>query len=320
MKAFPTVVGEPVTGPDGHFLPPVLMDGLVPSESALAAIQSHPRFERALRIFGAGTVTHYKGNRLVHALMSDRARMLTASFVLHFHFESRPGDPLSGLTIARMRRVCSQLKICSPGRVEAMMMLMRFFGHLESAPDLEDRRLRRLTPTEHFLDWNRKRLAYMFEAIAEFMPEGAEAIARSSCPDFIASVTSHIARAHLAGFFYVDHTPDLRLFFERSAGLVVLSSLCMSAPPEAVFPPRAPIRVSLSELSRSFGVSRAHVRRLIQDAAQQGLMERSADGETIRILPRLDAAMRRATAMSFLYHADCVRLALADIAGKSAVA
>jgi DNA-binding IclR family transcriptional regulator len=101
---------------------------------------------------------------------------------------------------------------------------------------------------------------------------------------------------------------------------VILSSLCMSAPPEAVFPPRAPIRVSLSELSRSFGVSRAHVRRLIQDAARQGLMERGADGETIRILPRLDAAMRRATAMSFLYHADCVRRALADVARNSAVA
>jgi hypothetical protein len=296
----------------GPSLPPVLFDELIPSECALVAVQAHPRFEAALRAYGIGTVTHYKGNRLFHAVMNDRARMLVASFVLHFHFESRPGDPLSGLTIARMRRVCSELKICSPGRVEALMMLMRFFGHLDSAPDQEDRRLRRLTPTEQLLDWNRKRLAYNFEAIAEIAPEGVEALARLSSADFVASVTSHIARAHLAGFFYVDHVPALRPFLERSAGLVILSSLCMSAPPEAVFPPRQPIRISFSALARNFGVSRPHIRRLIQDAAELGLMKRGADGETVQILAPLDAAMRRATAMAFLYHLHCVRLALAE--------
>ena len=49
-------------------------------------------------------------------------------------------------------------------------------------------------------------------------------------------------------------------------------------------------------------------------------MDRGLDGETVRILPRLAAASRRATAMIFLYHTHVVRLALAGDAQDSAVA
>jgi hypothetical protein len=38
------------------------------------------------------------------------------------------------------------------------------------------------------------------------------------------------------------------------------------------------------------------------------------------LAPRLDAAIRRATAMSFLYHGHWVQLALADMERKRAVA
>jgi AraC-like DNA-binding protein len=287
-----------------------LIEGTVPSETALAAVEAHPGFDQAAASVAAGSVAGYRGNRLVNAVMTDRARLLMAMWILYFHFSSRRGDPSSGLTLARVRRACTDLDVCSRQRVEAMIVLMRFFGHLAVAPHPEDRLLHRLVPTDRLLEWNRWRLANSFEALAKVMPEGLEALSRLETPGFIESVSCHLGRIHLAGFRIIDHAPDMRLFFERNAGLVTLMSMCLSAESER-FPPTVPIHYSLSALARSFGVSRTHLRRMFDDAQKLELLERSGP-DALRILPRLEAGLRRGYALYLLYHAHCVRAALAD--------
>jgi hypothetical protein len=298
-----------------------LFDGNAPSEAALAAVESHPRFEEALRIVAGGVVAQYRGNRITNMVMTDRGRFLIGVFAVHFHHASRPDDPLSGLTIARMRRVCAEQGICSPGRTEAMMMMMRVFGYLAAAPNERDRRMHRLTPTERLLEWHRHRLTFTFDALALLMPEGGAALSRLHSLGFVESFTSHLARAYLAGLYYVDHVPDMRIFLERNAGLVTLFSLTFAGDADDTIPPARPVRVSMSALGRNFGVSRAHVRRMLQDAARDGLIQRDdADGDTITILPRLAAAYRRALAMYLVHHAHGVRGALAELPETAAVA
>lgn len=295
-----------------------LMDGIVPAETAIAAVQAHPGFDAAGFRLAAGVIASNRGNRLVNAVMTDRVRLLIAIWALYFHFSARRGDPLSGLTIARLRRACTEHKLCSGGRVEAMIVLMRFFGHLAAARHEEDQRLHRLTPTERLLEWNRARLSFTFEAMAKVLPEGAEALARMQSPGFIESVSCQIGRIHLAGFQVVDHIPQMRLFIERNAGFQTLISLCAAAP-SGRFPPTEPIHFSLSQLARSFGVSRAHLRALLRDAETSGLVERSGP-DTLRILPPLAAAQRRLAALYLVYIAHCVRAALAEHASRSDVA
>jgi hypothetical protein len=290
-----------------------LMEGTVPSEPALAAVQAHPGFDEAAFLGAGGVVAAYRGNRLLNAVLNDRARLLMAIWSLHFHFSSRPGDPHSGLTVARLRRACTDLNLCSGGRAEATIVLMRFFGHLAAATDPEDRQLRRLVPTERLLEWNRWRMANTFGAMAKVMPEGAEALSRMQTPGFVESVICHVGRIHLAGFQIVDHVPDMRLFFERNAGLVTLMSLSIAVKSDH-FPPGVPIPVSLSALARSFGVSRTHLRRMIDDAQRLDFVER-IEPHALRILPRLAAGMRRATALFLLLYGHCVRAALADERG-----
>jgi hypothetical protein len=295
-----------------------LMDGIVPAEAAIAAVQAHPGFDAAGFRLAAGVVANNRSNRLVNAVMTDRVRMLIAMWALHFHFSARPGDPLSGLTAARLRRACVERKLCSGGRVEAMIMLMRLFGHLAAAPHEEDRRLHRLTPTERLLDWNGGRLAFTFEAMAKVMPEGTEALARMQSSGFIESVTCQIGRSHLAGFHLADHVPEMRLFIERNAGFQSLTSLC-TAVESSRFPPAGLIPFSISRLARNFGVSRAHLRGLLRDAETAGLLERS-EPDGLRILPRLDTALRRVIALYLVQNAHCVRLAIAESEQRSHVA
>jgi DNA-binding FadR family transcriptional regulator len=72
-------------------------------------------------------------------------------------------------------------------------------------------------------------------------------------------------------------------------------------------------------LSRRLGVSRAQVRRLLQDAENQRLLER-LDGDRVRLLPILRQGASDLMARQFLLAADCALGASADIARESAVA
>jgi hypothetical protein len=198
---------------------------------------------------------------------------------------------------------------------------MREFGHLEPAPSEEDRRLRRLLPAQPLFDWHRKRCTHFFQAAAQVMPDDAAALAALDAPEFMPRFMRHLARSHVAGFHYVEHVPEVRLFYERSAGGPILMSIMLSGAADDSFPPTRSMSISLSGLARDFEVSRAHVRRLVQDAVDAGLLHRtSGSGDELAVSPRLADAIRRVTATYMLHYTHCARLAYADLSQGSAVA
>jgi hypothetical protein len=81
------------------------------------------------------------------------------------------------------------------------------------------------------------------------------------------------------------------------------------------------VRLSISSVSRKFGVSRVHVRKLLRDATEEGYLARagSADGEVL-LLPRaIDAAFDFLTA-SFLYVGHCAVMAADEVERPTAAA
>jgi DNA-binding MarR family transcriptional regulator len=298
-----------------------LFDARGPSVEAVRAIEAHPRFAAALRMIAAGAVAQYRGNRILNTIITDRARFLIGVFAIHLHYRSRTGDSRSGLTLSRIKAICSEHKICSAGRAEAMLVLMRMFGYLASARNEEDRRLHRLVPTDALNAWHHERLAFTLEAIANLLPEGAKALAELRSPDFLTCFVSHVARVYLSGFYYVDHVPEMKLFFERNAGVVVLFSIMLAGEAGDTFPPRGRVTILPATLARQFGVSRSHVRRMVQEAINAGLLERDeAQPDGYRLLPALHAAFARITALYILHNAHAARAALAEIAPRSEVA
>jgi hypothetical protein len=283
-----------------------------PSPEELAALQAHPRFTAAMRAAHAGAMSIWQRNRVLNALVNDRGRLLISLFAVHLHLLSRPNDPHTGLTVSRMTALCSEQKFCSPGRAKAMLMLMRVFGYLAPAPGEADRRLRRLVPTERLMALHRERIQHQLDAVRTVLPEHAEAFSTLSHSSFTAFYICRFCEKFLAGFRFVDLAPDLRIFVDRNAGAMILCSMMLSGETDDAYPPTAPVTVSSSALSRRFGVSRAHVRRLLQDAESQGLLER-LDGDRIRLLPRLAQALSDFMAANFLFVADCAQGALADI-------
>jgi len=269
-----------------------LFDGNRPLESMTATVIGHPRFTEASRIVAAGLVALYQGEHIVKQVMPDRIRYNISVFAVHLHFAERRNDPNSGLTASRLRKLCVERKICSAGRADAMLAIMRTYGHLVPAPSEPDRRLRRLVPAEPLFAWHRKRCAYFFEAAAKVMPDDVEALAALAAPEFMPKFMQHLARSHVAGFHYVEHVPDIRPFFERSAGGPILMSIALSGASDHTFPPSRAVSLSQSAIARDFGVSRVHVRRLVQEGVGAGLLDRAGtSGDAIRISQRLSDAV-----------------------------
>jgi hypothetical protein len=307
--------------PSSPLGPQPLFDAHIPSAVALRAIEAHPRFSVAQRMLATSAVALTRGNRILSMIVTDRARYLIGIFAIHLHHQSRPGDPRSGLTLSRIIAICAEQKICSAGRVKAVLVLMRMFGYLASARSKEDRRLHRLVPTDALLALHRENFTFTLEAVAKLVPEGAEALAALRSPDFLSCLLSHYAGLHLEGFYYVDHVPEARMFFERNAGAVMLFSIWLASQVADGVPSRDSVPILPAPLGRQFGVSRSHVRLMVQEAISAGLL---ASDQTqpnhYHLTPALHAAFARFSALYILHTLHAARAAFAEIAQRRGVA
>lgn len=295
-----------------HFSPR-LRPASLPSPDAVAALRSHPEFPVSARQMMSGIIGIYQGNRLLNQVMNDRGRVVFGILALHLHYARRPGDAASGLTASRMKSLCAETGLCSPGRATAMLLLMRYAGYLRPAECEADRRTRLLVPTERMVNSQRERIACHFRAMSLLMQEGADGLAHLHRDDFVAAMAHRFGEAFRAGFRILDSSPILYPLAERNAGMMILFSLFLATNPDDTSPSTRSVPVSISALSRRFGVSRPHVLKLLRDAETLGFVQRGGESEQIVILPSLHDAMQGFVATMFLFLGQCVRKSLEEI-------
>jgi hypothetical protein len=296
---------------------------LLPSHDAIVRLRSHPGFAVAMRAATQSAVTLYRNDRLLNALMHDRARALFSHVALYLHYlEDDEGGP--GLTVGAMKDLCTQIGLCSRGRCEAMLAVMRAAGMFAAVPNL-DRRRRPLVPTERLLALHRERWGAHFRAMSAAIPEAAAYQASLDDPRFIKGFVLELGRRFIAGLRILGAAPELEDIAERNAGMIIFYSLALAGDPDDAFPPRSPVPLSINGLATKFSVSRKHVLTLLRDAEAQGLLARGGPANNeITLLPRGRAALEMMVASLFLYMAECAEVALracaATTANASAVA
>jgi DNA-binding MarR family transcriptional regulator len=307
-----------VTSPESLVRAPI--DGPL-SPAAIAALRAHPGFADAMRAWAHGLVTQYDGNRLLNQLLNDRGRGLFTLAALYLHYSRTPGDPGSGLTVGRMKDWCVERELCSRGRAEVMLGLLRARGYLAGASDPADRRLRVLVPTERLIALHRERFDQHFAAMERVLPQAMPARAALDEPRFMPAFTRCLGRHFDSGVRILGHSPELVLFAERNAGMIILFSLMLAGEADDTFPPTRPVPVSISGLGAKFGVSRKHVLTLLRDAEGEGYLQRTGErNDRLILLPRVHDAAQMFFASMFLFLAHCASEALAEIGPRSAVA
>jgi hypothetical protein len=280
---------------------------------AIEAMQSHPRFPHAVRAAIRDMVAWYDGNRLLNQLMNDRARALFTHAALALHFARDESDRTSGLTVSRIKAYCTEMQLCSPGRVEAMLALLRISGYLAAVKDDSDRRVRRLVPTEKLIALHRERCKSHLNAMREIVPDAALSIAVLDDPAFMAVLARENDRQYRRRRL-IEGAPELASFVEPKAGLVLLFVLMLGDDAEGEFATERPIPISVSALAQKFTVSRKHVLTILRDAESQGLLRRTGErGEQIVVQPKLVRAVQNLVTEMFMLLSQSARAARRDI-------
>lgn len=275
-----------------------------PSAAACAALQAEPGFSAAMRAVAEDLAALAHGNRLRNLLLNDRACALLGLAALYY---DAAGSKSGGATASRLQALCVAEGICSRGRAGATVAMMRLAGLLATASDASDRRLRRLVPTERLLAEHRRRWVVIYRGAARLLPQAAGLEHAIEKPAFTAALLRAMGDGFLAGYRVLDPASPLQLFARRDAGMLVLFRLLVD-----VTVPDATITVSISALAKRFGVSRPHVRKLLRDAATEGLIKRQ--DEQLVLQPPLWHAAGAFFARMFLYLAECGRVAAAATA------
>jgi hypothetical protein len=279
---------------------------VTPSDETIAALRAHPRFREAAAMAVASSVDYYQGNWIANRVLNDRARFLVTQICMYLHYTRRPEETSSGLTATRLRDICIAGKVCSAGRAEAMLLMMRAGGYLLREAVEGDKRVRRYVPTEKLVGQVRERQKGVLRAIDMLHAEPRFVAALETDPQFHPRHVSNMAEAFIGGFRIYHFVPELDRIFDRDAGLIMMMSIFLTDPAYRGLAPEQ--NVSVFGLARRFNVSRAHVRAVLDDAERAGLIERGSD--VARPLPPLIEAIEKLLATGFAYSASCAERAL----------
>ncbi|MBS7554632.1 MarR family transcriptional regulator [Ancylobacter dichloromethanicus] len=271
-----------------------------------ARLRARPDFHWVARQAAINLSDAYRGNLLLTRLLNDRGRFVLALLILDLHFD-QPDAP--GLTTGRLKAEAVALDVCSPGRVGAILAAFRVFGLIAPAPDADGRR-RRLVVTERLMSIHRERWRTMLNTLALVVPEdGERGLRHLDNPDFLAAFVRALLKPLRAGWRPAFDIPAIGQFADRDGGLLIALALFgtgLNGQP-----------LSISQLARSFRISRSHVVGIVQDAAEAGLVRRVGEqgtrGPGVLPQPALTEAMEHFVAMALVRQMTAVRAGLAAI-------
>lgn len=282
-------------------------ESLMPGEvQERARLRARPDFPWIARQAAVNLSEAYRGNLLLTRLLNDRGRFVLSLLILDMHFE-KPEAP--GLTTGRLKAEAIALDLCSPGRVSAILAAFRVFGMIAPAPDADGRR-RRLVVTEKLMAIHRERWRTMLGTLALVMPEeGERGLRHLDDPVFLTAFVRALLVPLRAGWRPALDIPAIGHFAERDGGLLIALALFgtgLNGQP-----------LSISQLARSFRISRSHVVGIVQEAAGLGFVRRVEEhggrGPGVLPQPALMDALEHFIAMALVRQMVAVRAGLAAL-------
>ena len=273
-------------------------------------IRAHPRFAEARRAYIDAGLKMYEHEPAVNKLMLEAGRMLLFGVVLCLAAAHDEADRASWASITRLQAALAGFGAASPRQIDQIIARLAQAGFLRLVPAPTDRRTRLVMPAqpllEHDLDW----LEVNFLPLHIMFPEPGYPLPMRRDPDFQrAQRVAALSILPWAGRIMSENPPMLP-FLRRYAGGLVLMKL-IQARADA-----APGGLNFTDLGARFAVSRTHIRALLEEAEQLGLVELTGRARRqVRLLPPVLAAYDQFVADSMAAHELTHRMALSALAG-----
>jgi hypothetical protein len=257
-------------------------------------ILAHPRFAAARGVFVDAVLTLHEGDHFHSRLLVEAMRQVTFNLIISLHLRHDVGDRTTWPTPRRLKDELKPFGLSSERRVDALVSRFVQLGFVDARPSEQDGRVRILTPTARMMSVDRDWLAYHYAPLHEMFPHPGYAEAMTRNPAFQRAQRLVALDFSAKGAEIMASNPAVMRFMSRDAGMLVLIKLVqMSVAGSA--------GLSYTDLGTRFGVSRTHVRSLLEDAAQADDVSLSGrGGSLVELKPSLLEAFDRfvADAMS----------------------
>jgi hypothetical protein len=240
-----------------------------PESSALVAtIRHHPGFPVAIRAIAGGMLDLCAADRALAGILKDAGRYVAAMCAASMQDE--------GVTLPRLKVLCESFGLLSAGRARALLIYLRYLGYVGLWGERAGNGPARYIPSAAFLDGWRIHLKVALEAVAAIDAFALDVARRLDDPVFFALFCrQQMEGLRAAVAIYSSDNALFRIFFHRHAGPHVAYSIMVQGHGEC--PPRGPLHISIAEIARRLDVSTVHLRRLVRDAEQEGLLIRNAN-------------------------------------------
>jgi DNA-binding MarR family transcriptional regulator len=271
-------------------------------------ILANPRFAAARAAFIEAVLAFHEGDPFTSRLMVETMRQVTFSTIVILYLRHDEGDRSTWATPQRLKDEIKTYGLASPRRIDALVARLVQLGFLDSRPSEQDGRVRLLTPTPKMIALDREWLVYNYVPLRVMFPDNyAEPIARDGAFQRAQRLAGVDFAAHSAQVI-ARNAPVMR-FMHRDAGILVLIKLIQMSAGNAAE------GLSYTDIGARFGVSRTHVRALLEDAAEHGDMSLTGRaGRLVELQPSILQAFDRFLADAMWSHDWIYKLALERMA------
>ncbi len=239
---------------------PAVLSTVHTSEEILA----HPRFAAARKAFIDAVLALHEGDQFHSRLLVETIRQVTFNLIVSLHLRHNATDRSTWATPQRLKDEIRRFGLASPRRIDALVTRLVRLGYVESHPSEQDRRVRILTPTVKTMSLDREWLFYHHVPLHVMFPEPGypEPIARDAAFQRVHRLVTLEFSAK--GAEIMAENPTVMRFMNRDSGVLVLIKLIQ------MYVAGDGKGLSYRDIGTRFGVSRTHVRLLLEDAAQHG--------------------------------------------------
>jgi hypothetical protein len=258
---------------------------------------AHPRFVEARMAWVHANLELYDNDPFLNRLLIEVGRSLAFFNILCLHAGYQEQDRATWPTMQLLHQTMEKFGVSSKRRIHEIVARFIETGYVVSFPAPSDRRARILTPAAkmilHDLHW----LAAYYTPLDILFPNPGYGPAIRREPAFQKAQRS--AARHLSGYAaqLMRENPVMMHFMGREAGtMVVIKLVELDQTNEG----RGLKQFSFADLAVRFGISRTHVRTMLQEAEDMGLLKLSDSHARVAALnPALIEAFDR-------FVADCM--------------
>jgi hypothetical protein len=259
------------------------------------ALQQHPNFDRALAAFCSGMVGFHTGRRLANIGLGHTLGWAISVLVIYLDHAAPEGT-----TAAQLVKLCTSGSLSGAKAVKGSIRVLLALKLVEKEAHRTDRRAKRLRPSELLLQIHHDNIVARLTALEFVQPLPQPAIRwgreRSVLLSYFGGNTKAFARSK---FRLYDGFPEIRAFMDRASGYPILLDILNSV--TATTNGGIAATASPSAIAARFDISRAHVRKLLAMACDNGWMEFQKERNQILIERNFHQRLRHWIALEFVW-------------------